>query len=232
MYLLGLVMLVFSFFLDWYSFKIYNLNDEILVSWQYNILFEWTSPYSSGDALNNAFRPENLSIPLIINLITIATVILSGYIVLIKDIEKISSTRNSSQFSYINGFLLLLILFYLIFFPVIYLLPKELYFPLIYVEEPEVGFIHIYSIGPGYLLHLIIFPLIFPYTIFFYRTMSDYEKLENTPEKIILNLIKETQEPLDLDKLIAQEELKSYSMTRNTEEDDSSVLNTFMEGTE
>lgn len=232
LYLVGLIFLLLSFFLDWYSFQIFDSNKNILVSWNYNVLFEWSTPLSDDFALNRASRPENISVPWVINLIAIISIIVSGYIVLFKNVEQTESTKYLIHFTYVNAFLLLLVLFFLLVFPLLYLLPRALYFPLIYLEDLETGFNYFYSIGFGYLSHIIAFLLIFPYNIFYFRTANQFEKENNTPEMLVKKLIKRTEENLDLDKLIAQEEIKSKFKNSNQQHYVDPILNRYIKGAE
>ena len=116
---------------------------------------------------------------------------------------------------------------FLLVFPLLYLLPRALYFPLIYLEDLETGFNYFYSIGLGYLSHLIAFLLIFPYNIFYFRTINQFEKENNTPEMLVKKLIKETEEDLELDKLIAQEEFKSKFKNSNQQHYVDPILNRY-----
>jgi len=230
MYIIGLIFIFFSFFLDWYSFQILDINQNILVSWKYNIFFEWSTPIITEIALNIAYRPEDISVPWIINLFIIIALIFSGYIVLFKNVEKAKSTKDLTSLMYINGFLLFLVLFYLLIFPLMYLIPKNLYFPLLYIEDLNTNFVYFYSIGIGYLFHMISFPLIFPYTLFYFSTVSQFERESTTPENIVRNIINKTQELLDLDKFIAQEELKCKFKASNPDDSINSIFNTFIGG--
>ena len=62
-YLISLGLLLISIFLEWYSFQIYNLDQELIASWQHNMWTEW-STFSDSTPFNEAHRPENLAIPL------------------------------------------------------------------------------------------------------------------------------------------------------------------------
>ena len=59
--------------------------------------------------------------------------------------------------------------------------------------------------------------MIFAYALYYFMTAIRFEKEENTPEKIVHNLVLKVQEELDFDKLIAKEELKStiYNKAKN-----------------
>jgi len=78
----GLLLLFLSSFVEWYSFQIYTLDYELIVSWSYNIFKEWTTLLVYSSQLNEALRPENLSIPLPLNFIFLGSLVVSGFIVM------------------------------------------------------------------------------------------------------------------------------------------------------
>ena len=227
-FLVGLIFLFFSVFLEWYCFQMFNLDNELIVSWNYSLFLGWTTPFSGDFTLNGAMKPQSTSIPLIINFLFISTIILSAYVVLFKDVNHAINVKNYHKYAYINGFALLMSTFYIIIAPIMYLIPYELYFPWLNIRNYDAGFISLYAIGPGYILQLISFPLIFPYAIFYYRTIIIFRQEEQTPEKIVNTVIDSAQEPLDLDKFIAEEELRQKFDT--PEDDINKIVTTFIEG--
>ena len=88
LYLIGLVFLFFSLFLDWYTFQMYDFNNNLIVSWSYYFFTGWQSPFTTSFTLNEVMMPKNASIPFTINIVTIITIILSGYVVLFKNIDQ------------------------------------------------------------------------------------------------------------------------------------------------
>ena len=207
-YLISLGLLFISIFLEWYSFQIYNLDQELIASWHHNIWTEWRT-FSDSTPFNDGHRPEDLAIPLAINIVFVVAIILSGYIVLFRDIEQTDSLDKFKPYGYILGCLLCLNIFFVVLYPVVYLFPNGLYSLYLQINDYDTNSIFLYSFGPGYILQLIVFPFIFSYTVFYIRTITTFQQREKTPEKIISQLIEKSQEPLDLDKLLAQEELKS-----------------------
>ena len=203
---IGLILMFFSFFLDWYSFKIYS-GSETTVLWGYNLFQGWISPISS--TLNETLRPEDFSIQFVINIMLIGTLVISGYVAFFVSIENASSIEKYKLYSYVNGVLLLLVLCYILLFPIMYLLPNDLYFPLFHITNPDSGFTTAYSVGFGYVLQLFSFPLLFPYSIFYIQTVRTFEHEEDTVEKHVSKIIKQYQEPPELDKFIADEEAKT-----------------------
>lgn len=227
-----LIILFLSIFFNWYSFQVHSIDNEILVSWNYHIFAEWTTPISSDSSLNDALRPDSLRIPLAINILYLIMIILSGYVVLFKDFEQADSLSIHNYNRYILGFLLFLNFFYIIFFPIMYLFPQELYFPFLQIIDYDAKIKYTYAIGPGYLMQLIVFPLICPYIIFYYRTITNFEHERKSVKKNLDIVIERVQEPLDIDKLIAQEELKQqFSDTTERPVDMiNSILTSFLEG--
>ena len=164
--------LIVSIFFNWYSFQVQSINNELLVLWNYHILTEWTTPISGNSSINDALRPNNLAIPFAINILFLVIIILSGYVMLFKNLEQADSLSGYNFYRYILGFLLLLNLFYIIFYPVMYLFPQELYFPFLQIVDYDAKIEYTYAIGPGYLMQLIAFPFICPYIIFYFRTIK------------------------------------------------------------
>jgi hypothetical protein len=228
-YIIGLIMLFFSLFLEWYSFKTVDFGNSLLVSWSYYLFTSWQTPISSASALNMLIKPENILIPLIINIILIIVLFAAGYVVLFKNIDRATLVTSYNKYAYINIFLILLIGYYIIVCPVLYLFPQELYFPLLFIRDYDLEYIYIYSIGPGYIMQLISFPLIFPYSVFYYKTTSSFTQQEKSPEKLLQNVISNSQEVLDLDKYIAEEELHQKTHIKVPEENINEILTTFME---
>ncbi|MFX0073265.1 MAG: hypothetical protein ACFFAO_19470, partial [Candidatus Hermodarchaeota archaeon] len=183
-YFVGLILLFFSLFLEWYSFQIYDFENNLLVSWSYNLFNGWITPFSGSSPLNEALKPENVSIPFIVNILLIIVLTASGYIVILKNVDQASDIKSYSKYGYINGFLLLLLAYYIIICPLMYLVPNELYYPLLIIRNYDAGLIKYYTIGPSYILQIISFPLIFPYSVFYFKTISKFVQQKRTPEKV------------------------------------------------
>ena len=227
-----LIILFLSIFLNWYSFQVHSINNDLLASWNYHIFTEWTTPIYRNSSLNEALRPDSLRIPLTINILYLIMIVLSGYVVLFKDFEQADKLSSHNYNRYILGFLLFLNFFYIIFFPIMYLFPQELYFPFLQIVDYDAKIQYTYAIGPGYLIQLIVFPLICPYIIFYFRTITNFEHERKSVKKNIDKVIERVQEPLDIDKLIAQEELKQQ-FSDNTElpvDMINSILTSFLKG--
>lgn len=205
LYILGIIFIFFSLFFDWYSYRIL-FNNEIIVFSTFNLFDGWKQ--SNSGLLNVDIGIEDVSVPLILNLMLVGITIASTGIVLFMSIEETSALNKHLIYAYINGALLLLVVFYTVIFPIIYLLPQDLYFPYLQVINSEYGFTSIYSVELGYILQLFSFPLLFPYTVFYYRTITQYEQEDHTVEKQLSKIVEKYQEYIDFDTLIAKEEIK------------------------
>ena len=207
-FLTGVIILFFSFFVEWYSFQM--LEDGIVtVSWKYNILFEWSTDLPSGLTTNEYYRPENLEVSNILNFLFLGVLSFTVYTVLFKDIEQSEDLGSLKRYSLGFVCLILLLLFYIVIFPIMYLLPNELYFPSLIDNHLIFDFRFSYSISYGYILLIVGFLLVFPYSMHYYLTITQFEKQENNPEKKIDAYIEKLQESIDIDKYIAEEEALS-----------------------
>ncbi len=207
-FLAGVTMLLVSLFVDWYTFQVFE-NGILVASWDYNILFEWSTEFPLGVIINDNFRPDELGISPILNILFIGAIFFTIYTILFKDLER--SEELSALKKYLFGFvcLLALVLFYIVIFPVVYLIPNELYFPSLVDNNIVLSIRLSYAISYGYVLQLVGFLLIFPYSMHYYITVTQFEKQENTPERRVESYIKKVQESVNLDKYIAEEEALS-----------------------
>ena len=207
LYLIGVVLLFTSLFLDWYYFQAFDGDDKLIAYWSYNPFTEWSTFMSGDNRFNNLVEPQGLSMPLAITVLFIIALLSSGYSVLFKDPEHKEDLEKLYPYSYLNFLLLVLNLFYIFAFPVFYLLSDDLYFPFLIIEDRDMNITYYYSIGPGYLLQVIGFIMIFPYTLFYYQTIDKFKSKEHSPKRFIERYVQQVQDPLDLDKLIAKEQL-------------------------
>ena len=204
-YLAGVTVLFVSLFVNWYTFQMFE-NGILTVSWNYNIMLEWSTDLPPGITINENFKPENLAVPPVLNFLFIGILLFTLYIIFFKDLEQTENIGVLRKFSF--GFICLtaLLLFYIVIFPIIYLVPNELYFPSLVDNNIDLAMRLSYSISYGYVLQLIGFLLIFPYSLHYYITVTQFEKQENTPERRIAAYIENVQERIDFDKYIAEEE--------------------------
>ncbi len=206
-YLVGWLLLFTSLFLEWYTFQVYTEGNKIVASWNYNLFTEWTTAISSGNSYNSKMRPSNLKFSPPITVMFIVLLFVSLYSVIFKDIET-QELNKLSSYAYLNLCLLALNLIYIFIFPMFYLLPQKLYFPYLLVKDPSSELTYFYSIGPGYVLQIIGFVLIFPYLMFYYQTISRFESEVKSPANLVQAYLLRVQEPLNLDQLIAKEQVK------------------------
>ncbi len=207
-FLAGVTILFVSLFVDWYTFQVFE-SGILTVSWNYNILFEWSTEFPPGITINDNFRPQNLGISPVLNFLFIAVLLVSLYTIFFKDLEQAEDLISLKKFSLGFICLIVLLLFYIVIFPITYLLPNELYFPSLIDNDLDLAIIFSYSISYGYILQLVGFLFIFPYSLHYYVTITQFEKQQNTPERRIASYIERVQEQVDLDKYIAEEEALS-----------------------
>lgn len=204
-FLAGTTLLFVSLFVDWYTFQVFE-SGILTVSWSYNILFEWSTEFPTGITINENFRPPNLEISPVLHFFFIAVLLFTLYTIFFKDLEHTEDLSSLRKFSL--GFLglIALILFYIVIFPIVYLFPNELYFPSLVDNNIDLAMRFSYAISYGYILQLVGFLLIFPYSLHYYVTITQFEKQQNTPERRIASYIEKVQEHIDFDKYIAEEE--------------------------
>ncbi len=207
LYFTGWVLLFTSLFLEWYIFQVYSGRNTLSASWNYNPFTEWTSLISSNNSYNSKVRPSNLGLSILIMVVFIGILFISLYSILFKDIET-HELSGLSNYDKLNFCLLGLNLYYIFVFPMFYLLPQKLYFPYLLVKEPNSELMFFYSIGPGYVLQIIGFVLIFPYLMFYHQTVNRFESKAKSPENLVQDYLRRIQEPLDLDEMIAKEQVK------------------------
>lgn len=196
LFLIGLVSFFLSFFVEWYSFKMFS-ETELIASWQFHLFEGWIS------TLNDSLRPNQIEIPIFINVIIIILIVLTGYTVFFMSIENAIELERYTIYAYIMGTLLILVFCYISLFPLWYLIPNDLFYPLVHVTES--GVITTYSVGLGYILQLISFPLLFPYSIFYISTILRFGQEDNSTDLKVSKLLEHFQEPIDLERFIANE---------------------------
>jgi hypothetical protein len=207
-FLAGTTLLFVSLLVDWYTFQVFE-SGILTVSWSYNIFFEWSTEFPSGVTINENFRPQNLEITPVLHFLFIAVLLFTLYTIFFKDLEQSEDLGSLKKFSVGFICLIALLLFYIVIFPIVYLLPNELYFPSLVDNDVYLVMRFSYSISYGYILQLVGFLLVFPYSMHYYITITQFEKQQNTPERRIASYIEKVQEKIDFDKYIAEEEALS-----------------------
>ena len=81
-----------------------------------------------------------------------------------------------------------------------------LYFIMLVVSAYTVIFQ--YSIGPGYCAQIFGFIFVFPYALFYYFTVTGFRSQKDSAKNAVAQYVKAVQDPVDMDKLIANEQLK------------------------
>lgn len=228
-FLIGIIFLFLSVFLDWYTYIAFDDQKNLVVSWSYHLFLDWKSILPSNTYYNENYKPTDSSIPILVNVVLIALLMISAFSVLFEDVEKKENLLKLYRYAYINLCLLFLIGFYIVLFPVIYLIPNNLYYPWLFYIDIEKQLTFFYFIGPGYIFQVIGFIFTFPYCVFYYQTIMKFERARQQPQKLITNYINEIKEPLDLDKFIAEEELKQELPSKSQHSDIEKIYSQFME---
>ena len=211
-FVIGLLFGFASVFLDWYYFQGVNDAGQTVIYWVYSALFDWSTVFSQGAVINEFYEPKNTSIPIAIVIAFLVVIFLSAYSVLFLDAERKDNLPKLKNFGFVNLFLVTLIGFFVLIYPLFFLLPNGLYYPFLEYYNYELEITLSYSLGPGYFFQLISFACTFPYAMFNHSVINTFEKEQSSVENKINQYISNTREKLDLDKLIAREELKLESI--------------------
>ncbi len=217
-FVIGLVTGFASVFLDWYYLQGISVSGETVVYWIYNVLFDWSTPFSEGALFNEFYKPENATMPIAIVIIYIITLFFSAYSVLFHDVERGDNLMKVRRFNFVNLSLVTLIGFFVLIFPLFFLLPNGLYYPFLLYYDYELEVTFYFSIGPGYFFQLISFGFTFPYALFNHSIISTFEREQSSVENTINRYIVSVREELDLDKLIAREEYELESTSDSQSE--------------
>ncbi|MEJ2252070.1 MAG: hypothetical protein P8Y97_20715 [Candidatus Lokiarchaeota archaeon] len=192
--------MIASCFMDWYTFKIYDMAEGTESILSYHALLG-LHIVKEQFKINNIFS-QNTYMPLFLQVFFIGVVFFSLLTLLF--LKKI---KNQSTFLTAEVLVLILNLYYIIVFPSFYVLPNNLYFPFLNLIEPNFQMRLTYNIGLGYLFQVFGFLLIFPLTLYSFQGKIIREK----KKEISVNLkeiLMETQDNSDLEKLIDEERTK------------------------
>ncbi|MFX1448990.1 MAG: hypothetical protein ACFFCG_12820 [Promethearchaeota archaeon] len=215
LFIIGLLLGFASVFLDWYYFQgISEVSGETVVYWIYNALFDWSSPFSKNALFNEVYQPKNATMPIAIVIAFIIILFLSGYSVLFHDVERGDNLFKIRRFNFVNLSLVTLIGFFILIFPLFFLLPNGLYYPFLLYYDYELEITFFYSIGPGYFFQFLSFGFTFPYALFNHSIINSFDKEQSSAENTINRYINSVREELDLDKLIAREEFELEAANR------------------
>jgi hypothetical protein len=199
LFYIGIVLLFISMFLPWYWIEMTNSDGKTIALWYYNPFTEWTTHLSKKSDVNNAFRPEDLNMPITLNVLYVALMFVSLYSVIFKDITKEDENlQKLKPYSNSNIFLVLISFYYIVIFPAYYITMADLYFPFIVFEDDKFETNIMYMIGPGYYCQIIGVICIFPYLHHYHMNINKF---------VIDSQAKEykNEEPIDLDLSIKRE---------------------------
>ena len=217
-FIIGLLLGFVSVFLDWYYFQGVNDSGETVIYWIYSALFDWSTAFSQGAVINDFYEPKNASLPVAIVIVFLVVIFLSAYSVLFLDAERKDNLPKLKSFGFVNLSLVTLIGFFVLIYPLFFLLPNVLYYPFLLYYDYELEITFYYSIGPGYFLQLISFVCTFPYAMFNHSIINSFEKERSSVENATNRYIESVREDLDMDKLITQEEFKLESANQSLKE--------------
>ncbi len=206
-FVVGLMVFFVSLFLEGYFFQVYDPSGKLAAYWSYSFMFGWTTSIEEN-SLNELFKPLNFQFPYAVNIVFLGCIGVAFYLAITKNLEVEEGLESLRYHAYANFFVLILGVFYLLIFPVFYLARINFYFPCILFTDLKSSITYVYSVGLGYIFQVIGFVLVFPYTIFFYKTIDGFQKTENAPEKLLDNYKKKAQEKIDFESLIAEEKEK------------------------
>lgn len=205
LFFLGCCFAFLGLFLEFYSFQGIHYSDGVVISWNYNPLTGWISslPYESYNA---SYKPEEFNISIIIHVVFMVIIIISVFCMISKGLNYTQNLNKLMLYAYINFFMLILIAFYVFIFPLFFLTPNGFHFPIIYIINEDIGISFQFSVGLGYIMELIAFICVWPYILFYFQTIRNYEIEENDNiDKAIRESIKKSQRIIDLEQKIAQE---------------------------
>ncbi len=204
-FILGIFLILISLFGTYHVYQIYNTEGILLVKVHYTLIFGWVYDYASQTSHLILFdSSENPT--LILSIILLCNIALSLYCVIFKDFRSSENLSELTFYSFSN-LMLLGITFYLLFIlPLTYFAGIEHYFPFVVISKGDLIFSH--TIDFGYLLLLLSFVTIFPYSISYfvachiYRIVPERKKVEKKIE------IPKIEEEIDLDEYIEEEGIK------------------------
>ncbi|MFX0058452.1 MAG: hypothetical protein ACFE8J_09155, partial [Candidatus Heimdallarchaeota archaeon] len=138
-FIIGIAIIFVSLFMDWYSFRATDSEGYTVIQWSYYLLFDWHTTLSTVTYINDLYRPEYASVPLVIPVMMILSLAIGVYGALIHDIERKSSFSSLKKYVYANFMILILNGFFLIGVPANYLIPNDLYYPFIHFNDVDLG---------------------------------------------------------------------------------------------
>ncbi len=217
-FIIGIIISFFSLFLEYYSYKGFDETGNLILSWNFSFIFNWTTNLEET-GYNDVLRPSDLGIPVEIYIIFILLLVISVFIILFKDILNSKEINKLQPYMYVLFALVLFLGFFIFIIPTFYLISNDLLFPIITYPNEEIGITYIYSVNYGYLFLFLSFIFIFPYVAFYFYTIQNYEIANNDSDKKLNEFLVKENEPFDIDKFIAEEDIKSQfqKIQRNEE---------------
>lgn len=193
--LIGFFCLLTALFVESYVYRMINTEGALRVDYRFTFFFGW-----SGWSLDEMLSPPMITIPLAINVFFLGMVFSSMYGLFT------GKAKSSMGLAYVNIFTVILSGYYLFIVPITTWTDVLLYFPIL--SYTEFTLIQLYSISYGYILMCAGFFLTFPYSIQCYLKTYQAQKHEVPISELIESKIKQHSADLDVEAMIAKQELK------------------------
>ncbi|MFX1356421.1 MAG: hypothetical protein ACFFA8_03975 [Promethearchaeota archaeon] len=206
-FITGIILLFISLFMDWYFFQATDSKGNIVIVWSYYLFYGWQTTLPSNTFINELYLPENVSVPIIIPILMIISLLMGVYGVIAHDLEKKVDFSALRKYAYANLIVLLMTGFFILIFPAYYLISNNLYYPFMNFNDIDLGVHFVYRMGIGYFMQIIAFILIFPFIIFNFQTIRTFEKKKHSPRAYIAQILEQVKETIDLDRFITEEKL-------------------------
>ena len=201
-FLLGLTIAFVSLFMDWYVFQGIDNTNAMVIDWSYHLLFNWYSPSKLTTELNDWYKPENATVPLPLIIFFIGLLMIASFGALFHSPERFSKFKNPKGFAFINVAVIILLIYFIVVAPIIYLFPNRFLFPSLQLYDSELELLYCFSVGIGYWCQLLAFICCFPYACLYYKVTNTFE------QEYSANLKSHPSPSINLDKLIAEMELE------------------------
>lgn len=210
-FLVGMCFAFLGLLFDVYTLKGYHkTKGYYVVSWTYHFLRGWNtdlSPYLPDNAM---YKPEPFNISFILHIVYLVTVVFSSGCVIAKDVNHTERVQKLTPYSFLLVFLQAFIGFYVLVFPMLYLVPGGLHFFPATVFDSSANIIFTYSFTIGYILEVLAFIFAFPYVAFYVQSVRTYESdAMGASERKVETLLQQSRKKIDFKGLIAEEQIIS-----------------------
>lgn len=206
-FVLGVSLIVFSFFLDWYYYSFY-ISDEGTM-WGYNMFLGWVTTSETENYPNIV----NMDLLFIASYLAIVFLTIMVFVYISFDLPGIKKQTQYEKIKSLGIIFPICACFNLVFTVVFFwrLIEAQMYFPfLTLINNFDNSFIS-YSIGPGCMIHLCSFVLIAPYSCFMVFIPYKF-KVAKSDETIDNDYIENYGKKINLDKIVLKEKVKTEKL--------------------